>query len=97
MDTPKKMIERRERERYREGGRDKRERGERDTERVKGRGIERESERKKIERKRRFLLQFLIKYPERRSGKKGLNIGNKMYVYIILFLLQNYKNLKKNL
>ena len=27
-------------------------------ERVKGRGIERESERKKIERKRRFLLQF---------------------------------------
>ena len=31
-------------------------------ERVKGRGIERESERKKIERKRRFLLQFLVKY-----------------------------------
>ena len=40
-------------------------------ERVKGRGIERESERKKIERKRRFLLQFLVKYPERRSGKQG--------------------------
>ena len=39
-------------------------------ERVKGRGIERESERKKIE-KRRFLLQFLVKYPERRSGKQG--------------------------
>ena len=39
--------------RYREGGRDKREleRGERDIyrERVKGRGIERQSERKKIE------------------------------------------------
>ena len=30
---------------------------------MKGRGIERESERKKIERKRRFLLQFLVKYP----------------------------------
>ena len=30
-------------------------------ERVKGRGIERDSERKKIERKRRFLLQFLNK------------------------------------
>ena len=29
---------------------------------VKGRGIE---------RKRIFLLQFLIKYPERRSGKQG--------------------------
>ena len=40
-------------------------------ERVKGRGIERESERKKIERKRRFILQFLVKYPERRSGKQG--------------------------
>ena len=38
-------------------------------ERVKGRGIERESERKKI--KRRFLLQFLVKYPKRRSGKQG--------------------------
>ena len=33
--------------------------------RVKGRGIERKSERKKIERKRRFLLQFLLKYPKR--------------------------------
>jgi hypothetical protein len=32
-------------------------------ERMKGIGTERESERKKIERKRRFLLQFLIKYP----------------------------------
>ena len=41
-------------------------------ERVKGRGIERESERKKIERKRRFLLKFLVKYHERRSGKQGL-------------------------
>ena len=30
---------------------------------MKGRVIERESERKKIERKRRFLLQFLVKYP----------------------------------
>ena len=40
-------------------------------ERVKGRGIERESERMKIERKRRFLLQFLVKYPEQRSGKQG--------------------------
>ena len=40
-------------------------------ERVKGRGIERESERKKIERKRIFLLQFFVKYPERRSGKQG--------------------------
>ena len=40
-------------------------------ERVKGRGIKRESERKKIKRKRRFLLQFLVKYPERRSGKQG--------------------------
>ena len=40
-------------------------------ERVKGRGIERESERKKIERKRRFLLQLLVKYPERRSCKQG--------------------------
>ena len=40
-------------------------------ERVKGRGIERESEMKKIERKRRFLLQFLVKYPERRTGKQG--------------------------
>ena len=40
-------------------------------ERVKGKGIERESERKKIERKRRFLLHFLVKYPERRSGKQG--------------------------
>ena len=38
---------------------------------VKGRGIERESERKKIERKRRFLLKFLVKHPERRSGKQG--------------------------
>ena len=38
---------------------------------MKGRGIERESEWKKIERKRRFLLQFLIKYPEWRSGKQG--------------------------
>ena len=40
-------------------------------ERVKGRGIERESKRKKIERKRRFLVQFPKKYPERRSGKQG--------------------------
>ena len=40
-------------------------------ERVKGRGIERESKRKKIERKRRFLLHFLVKYPEWRSGKHG--------------------------
>ena len=40
-------------------------------ERVKGKGIERESKRKKIERKRRFLLQFPKKYPERRSGKQG--------------------------
>jgi hypothetical protein len=38
---------------------------------VKGGGIEIESERKKIERKRRFLLQFLVKYPEQRSGKQG--------------------------
>jgi hypothetical protein len=38
---------------------------------VKGRDIERESERKKIERKRRFLLQFLVKYPKGRSGKQG--------------------------
>jgi hypothetical protein len=30
------------------------------------REIERESERKKIERKRRFLIQFLVKYPDRR-------------------------------
>ena len=43
----------------------------RERERVKGRVIERESERKKIERKRRFLLQILVKYPERRSGKQG--------------------------
>ena len=48
-----------------EGGRDKRERE------VKGRGIERESERKKIERKRRFLLQFFVKYPKQRSGEQG--------------------------
>ena len=41
-------------------------------EREKGeRDIERESERKKIERKRRFLLQFLVKHPERRSDKQG--------------------------
>ena len=40
-------------------------------ERVKGRGVERESERKKIERKRRVLLQFPVKYPKRRSGKQG--------------------------
>ena len=38
---------------------------------MKGRGIEGESERKKIERKRRFLLQFLLKYPEWRSGKQS--------------------------
>ena len=30
---------------------------------MKGRGTERESERKKIERKRRFLLQFLVNIP----------------------------------
>ena len=45
---------------------------ERERERVKGRGIERkrerESERKNIERKRRFLLQFLVKSPERRNN-----------------------------
>ena len=41
-------------------------------ERVKGRGIERESERKKIERKRRVLLKFLVKYPKRRSGKQEI-------------------------
>ena len=58
-------------ERYREGGRDKRERETEGEREVKGRGIERESERKKIERKRRFLLQFLVKYPERQSGKQG--------------------------
>ena len=40
-------------------------------ERVKGGGIEREGERKKIERKRKFVLQFLVKYAERRSGKQG--------------------------
>ena len=40
-------------------------------ERVKGRGIERESERKKIERKRRFLLQLLVKFPNWQSGKQG--------------------------
>ena len=40
-------------------------------ERVKGRGIERESEKKKMERKKRFLLKFLVKYPERRSCKQG--------------------------
>ena len=77
LDTPKKMIERREREK---GRRREREReGEiRESEvkgikreRVKGRGIERESERKKLERKRRSILKFLVKYPERRSGKQG--------------------------
>ena len=37
--------------------------------------MERESERKKIERKRKFLLLLLVKYPERRSGKLNkLNI-----------------------
>ena len=35
---------------------------------MKGRGIERESERKKIERKRRFLLQFLVKYDTKLSA-----------------------------
>ena len=68
------MTERREKERTKEKGRrrdieregDIRERERREVkgikrERVKGRGIERESERKKIERKRRFL----------RSGKQG--------------------------
>ena len=47
--------------------------GERDreSEKKRHRQIERESERKKIERKRRFLLQFLLKSPERRSGKQG--------------------------
>ena len=40
-------------------------------ERVKGRVIERESARKKIKRKRRFLLKNLVKYPKRRSGKQG--------------------------
>ena len=34
-------------------------------ERMKGRGIERESERKRI-----FLLQFLVKYPEWQAGKQ---------------------------
>ena len=79
MDTPKKMIERREREKgrrrdiEREGEIREREREVKGIkrERLKRRGIERESERKKIERKRRFLLQFLVKYPERRSGKQG--------------------------
>ena len=62
------MIERRERQGERE-----REREVKGIyrERVKGRGIERESERKKIERKKRFLLQFLVKYAERHSGKQG--------------------------
>ena len=35
---------------------------------MKGRGIERESERKKIEGKRRFLLQFLVKYDTKLSA-----------------------------
>ena len=63
LDTHKRMIERRESEGERVKGIYR--------EKVKGRGIERESERKKIERKRRFLLQFLVKYTERRSGKQG--------------------------
>ena len=71
----KKERERKVEGEIREGGRDKRER-EREVkgikrDRVKGRGIERESEWKKIERKRRFLLKFLVKYPERRSDKQG--------------------------
>ena len=61
LDTPKRMIERRERE--------EREK-ERERERCKG-YREREIEREKIERKRIFLLQFLVKYPKRRSGKQG--------------------------
>ena len=44
-----------------------RERGVKGIERVKGRGIERESEREKIERKRRFLLYLYVKSPEWRN------------------------------
>ena len=61
--------EKREKDIEREG--EIREREVKEIKRVKGRGIERESERKKLERKRRFLLQFLVKYPERRSCKQG--------------------------
>ena len=38
---------------------------------MKGRGIERESERKNIKRKRRFLLQFLVKYTERKLCREN--------------------------
>jgi hypothetical protein len=38
---------------------------------------ERESERKKIERMRIFLLQFLVKYPERRSGINRAKYSNR--------------------
>ena len=62
---------------------------------MKGRGIDREGERKKIQRVKRFLLKFLVKYPEWRMVR--LNIANKIeYIYITLFLLQNYRNLKTN-
>jgi hypothetical protein len=67
LDTPKRKIERREREVKARGI---------ERERVKGRGIERESdigrhreresEREKIERNRRFILQFLVKSTKRR-------------------------------
>ena len=50
---------------------------------VKGRVIERENEREKIERKRRFLLQFLVKFPKQRNKvyiNKGLSENiNKWY------------------
>ena len=48
---------------------------------MKGRGIERESERKKIERKRRFLLQFLVKYPNVDLVNRAKYSKLKKYIY----------------
>ena len=69
LDTSKRKIERRERERKVEGEREGVKGIEREREMERHR--ESESERKKIERKRRFLLLFLVKSPERRSSKQG--------------------------
>ena len=78
----------------------------RERERVKGRRIERESERqthrereserKKIEWKRRFLLQFFVKYHKLQSGKQG-KIQKQIDIYKIYIKRNNFYIIDFNL
>ena len=64
---------------------------------MKGKGIERELKEEDREEEK-ISTSIPFKISQTAIWSTGLNIANKIkYIYIILFLLQNYRNLKKNL